>query len=380
MSAVACSGATVEAETPGALEIPYVHPWVSARLDVRVVALDAKDDLDAFTVPLDITDDEAAQLVDPERSRESRFAAAFGGVQRPTLDCFAPGQGAADVWIVGRTGNGGAIRSLELARSTAGREATRCVLSVLAGARGPAAKVGFSYLLHVEPWPVGCTTVDCERLPGLPRVEVAPPVGMTGGAYVDVSNGTMERFRAGLRACYNRALSQEPTLTGSFTLRARIGLSGEVTSVEATNVTGGLASIAACARSRFASIVFPMPEPASGPVEIVFPVRFTTPGGAPPLPVTPPIRALDDLDGARFASLAAEKDVRAALVPRESYEGGPWMVFVERGGRVATVRRTPGEVPMRKHRKRFEIGRTWSLVLDDPDTAFEGNLFDELQR
>lgn len=374
--AVACAGAPIEAETPA--DVPYVHPSVSARLDVRVVDLDSRNDLAPLDIAPDLTDDEVAQLVDPARAREARFATALGGLRRPTLDCFGPGHPAADVWVVGRTGNGGAIRAVELARSTASPEATECVKRVLLGARGrgPAAHVGFSYLLHVEPWPEGCTTVDCEQLPPLPRVEEQAPIGVST-AYVDLSNSTMDRFRAGLRSCYSRALSQDPNLQGRLTLRARIGESGEVASVDASSTSAALTSVAACARARFASLVFPPPQFA--PVEMVVPLVFTTPSAEPPAPAAPSQRVLDGLDGPGFAALASSKGAHAAAIPIE-HPDDAWMVFVEQGGRVATVRRAGRDAPVRKDRTRHDDPSGGALLLDDPDGAFDDDLFRQLER
>ncbi|MFO0610997.1 MAG: AgmX/PglI C-terminal domain-containing protein [Polyangiaceae bacterium] len=377
VSVAACAGAP-SVQAPAQLaDAAYVHPQVSGRLSVRVIDVGPAPgpaDPPAFGA-LDgdgvLSRASSAELDDPRDPREAEVARALGGARRPTLDCFAPGQASADVWIVGRTGNAGHVRALDVASSTAGRDATRCVLSSLWGAVLPGRGIAFSYLLHVEPWPTGCTTVDCESLPDLPPLQPKP-----ASPPDDLSSYSPARYVARLRRCYSASLARDPNLTGSLNLRLRIGGDGTVTNADASSSTFSDAQLTACIVSSLASMTFPPPE-SGEPFDVVYPIRFV-PGATGVSPVSAPPRRHGELDARGIVEAAEANDIHAAIVPGgEVGTAQPFVVFLERGGRVAAVRRLFEEPPPNAVRRTRRIGPSL-LVLDDPERAFDASVFDAL--
>lgn len=371
----ACAGAPPAA--PNEELAPYVHPYVSGRLSVRVVDVDPTTEPVAPIVPFDLLDDERAAYVDPEVQREQAVSAALGGAKRPTLDCFAPGQEAADVWIVGRTGNAGHVRALDVASTTAGREATRCVLSRLWKAMLPESGIAFSYWLHVEPWNPQCTTIDCETLPD--PTEVPAPRARTSDASMYVSSFSPARWVPRLRRCYNTSLARDPTLSGSVRLRVVVGDDGVVRGVAPERSTLTDPGLVSCIQAAISSVT--LPPPPNGPMELIYPITFS---GAPASPPPPreferDMLRLDELRGRDIVDSAEAAGLQGAVVPGgEDGSARPFVVFLEKDGHVAAVRRVSGEVRSAATRRSIRTG-DMTLVLDDPDLAYDPAFFAQLQ-
>lgn len=112
--------------------------------------------------------------------------------------------------------------------------------------------------------------------------EVSKPKAPVGGASVggaSVSGGTVSNasrvvagMRAGFRACYQRALADNPDAQGSVRLTIRVGPGGEVQGVSAS-ASGNLpGSVTGCVQGRAQSASFDPPE--GGSATIVVPVTF----------------------------------------------------------------------------------------------------------
>ncbi len=102
----------------------------------------------------------------------------------------------------------------------------------------------------------------------------------TGGEGTVDANAVARIIRGqlgGIRACYERELRNNPTLSGRLEMSFTIGTSGRITSISAG---GPLASssppVGSCVSGRLRGLVFPTPE--NGSVEFSFPFTFT-PGG-----------------------------------------------------------------------------------------------------
>lgn len=94
---------------------------------------------------------------------------------------------------------------------------------------------------------------------------------VAGGRVPDASSVTA-RMRAGIRACYNRGLNENPDASGRINLTIHVGPGGEVTSVTAT-ATGNLpASVVDCVKGRAQSARFSPPE--GGTAVVTIPVNF----------------------------------------------------------------------------------------------------------
>ncbi|MBI5516518.1 MAG: AgmX/PglI C-terminal domain-containing protein [Deltaproteobacteria bacterium] len=79
----------------------------------------------------------------------------------------------------------------------------------------------------------------------------------------------------GIRACYERALRNNPTLAGRLNVSFTIGTSGRITSSNASGL-GAAPDVGSCVVSRLRGLVFP--APTGGSVEFSFPFDFS-PGG-----------------------------------------------------------------------------------------------------
>ncbi len=79
----------------------------------------------------------------------------------------------------------------------------------------------------------------------------------------------------GIRSCYERALRNNPTLSGRLEVRFTIGTSGRVTSASSSGL-GAAPEVGTCVAQRIRGLVFP--APTGGSVDFSFPFTFT-PGG-----------------------------------------------------------------------------------------------------
>lgn len=79
----------------------------------------------------------------------------------------------------------------------------------------------------------------------------------------------------GIRSCYERALRNNPTLSGRLDVRFTIGTSGRVTSASSSGLAAA-PEVGTCVVQRIRGLVFP--TPSGGSVDFSFPFTFT-PGG-----------------------------------------------------------------------------------------------------
>ncbi|HYP97743.1 MAG TPA: AgmX/PglI C-terminal domain-containing protein [Polyangiaceae bacterium] len=108
--------------------------------------------------------------------------------------------------------------------------------------------------------------------------KVAGPKGNANVGGAAVSGGTVGNasrvvagMRAGFRACYQRALAENPDAAGNITLTIRVGAGGEVTGVSGSS--GSLpASVVACVKARAQAAQFDAPDGGSAVISV--PVTF----------------------------------------------------------------------------------------------------------
>ena len=75
----------------------------------------------------------------------------------------------------------------------------------------------------------------------------------------------------GIRSCYERALRNNPTLSGRLEVRFTIGAAGRVTSASSSGLSAA-PEVGTCVASRIRGLVFPQPE--GGSVDFSFPFTF----------------------------------------------------------------------------------------------------------
>jgi len=76
----------------------------------------------------------------------------------------------------------------------------------------------------------------------------------------------------GIRSCYERALRNNPTLSGRLEVRFTIGGAGRVTTISSSGLSAS-PDVGTCVEQRIRGLVFPRPE--GGAVEFSFPFTFT---------------------------------------------------------------------------------------------------------
>jgi len=108
--------------------------------------------------------------------------------------------------------------------------------------------------------------------------KVAGPKGNANVGGAAVSGGTVGNasrvvagMRAGFRACYQRALAENPDAAGNITLTIRVGPGGEVTGVSGSSGTLP-ASVVSCVKARAQAAQFDAPEGGSAVISV--PVTF----------------------------------------------------------------------------------------------------------
>lgn len=94
----------------------------------------------------------------------------------------------------------------------------------------------------------------------------------SGGSIANAS-AVIAGMRAGFRRCYAQGLKDDPTMSGSLTVDASIGPTGEVVSATTKRVKGLSASVASCIKAVVSSRTFAPPEGGSATLSI--PVTFT---------------------------------------------------------------------------------------------------------
>ena len=108
------------------------------------------------------------------------------------------------------------------------------------------------------------------------RLKVDKPIIEGGHADLDAIAREIRARRKAIAACYERALKQQPTLSGKLVVRFSIAAAGTVAGVDIDEDTLGAPEVGACIRGlvlrwRFA-------PPAEAPVEISFPFVFQAGG------------------------------------------------------------------------------------------------------
>jgi hypothetical protein len=107
------------------------------------------------------------------------------------------------------------------------------------------------------------------------------PVGnaQVGGAAVSggqVANASsvVAGMAAGFRRCYNKGLSEDPSMKGSVRITAKIGPNGEVLSASPSGGGGLSGTVIGCVTARVSSAQFSPPE--GGGATVVIPVTFVS--------------------------------------------------------------------------------------------------------
>lgn len=111
--------------------------------------------------------------------------------------------------------------------------------------------------------------------------KVKGPTGsaQVGGAAVSGGNvanasSVVAGMSAGFRRCYNRGLSEDPTMKGSVRITAKIGPNGEVLSATPSGGGGLSGTVISCVVARVQSAQFSPPE--GGGATVVIPVTFVS--------------------------------------------------------------------------------------------------------
>jgi hypothetical protein len=152
------------------------------------------------------------------------------------------------------------------AANTKPRQAAMAVLAKLVDRRDSAARARASAL-----W---------ERISARAAAEAsAKPAGaamggaaVSGGAVGNASS-VVAGMAAGFRRCYNVGLQEDPNMTGTVRITAKIGPRGEVLDVSPSS-SGLSTKVVSCVAARVAEAVFNPPE--GGGATIVIPVTFVT--------------------------------------------------------------------------------------------------------
>lgn len=120
--------------------------------------------------------------------------------------------------------------------------------------------------------PRGAGAGAAPRPKATPAPARAGSVTVTGGLDKAVVSRVLARSRAGMRACYEQALSRNPSASGSIEVRITVGPSGSVSSATTAADTIGDPALASCLVSGAKRMTFP--EPQGGSATIVVPLVF----------------------------------------------------------------------------------------------------------
>lgn len=150
----------------------------------------------------------------------------------------------------------------------------------LHGLHGPGTgtgRVGTPSELHAGPGIVeaGPTGTRAERDVSS-RLKVEKPIIEGGHADLDAIAREIRARRKAIAACYERALKQQPTLSGKLVIRFSIAAAGTVAGVDIDDDTLGAPEVGACIRGMVLHWRFA--PPAEAPVEISFPFVFQAGG------------------------------------------------------------------------------------------------------
>jgi hypothetical protein len=147
--------------------------------------------------------------------------------------------------------------------------------------------------LHLGEGPSGVVRPGMARERGLPRdtavaqnqgdtgkaTTVKKPVGNTliggpipTGGIVPNANAVVASGKAGFRACYKRAIDEDPTMHGSVRITAKIGPNGEVSSASASGASGLSPALVGCLVGRVRGLQFEPPQ--GGGATLIIPMGF----------------------------------------------------------------------------------------------------------
>ncbi len=108
---------------------------------------------------------------------------------------------------------------------------------------------------------------------------VKKPVGTSiiggpipSGGTVANANAVVAGARAGFRACYKRAMDEDPTMHGSVRVTLKVGPNGEVSSASAAGASGLSSSLVNCLVGRVRGLQFDPPQ--GGGATLVIPMGF----------------------------------------------------------------------------------------------------------
>lgn len=119
-----------------------------------------------------------------------------------------------------------------------------------------------------------------------PVVMVQVTASATGGLSLDQVHRTVTRGQARARACYDRALRDDPTAAGRIVLRVAVADDGRVTEARVGPSTMGNAQLEACLVTASLAWVFSR-TPGGGPAVVNVPYTFA-PAPAPSPAPSPP--------------------------------------------------------------------------------------------
>ena len=101
-------------------------------------------------------------------------------------------------------------------------------------------------------------------------------ITVSGRLAPEVVQRSARRHFDELRACYDVALRDDPTLSGKVSIKLVIGATGKVVSSADAGSEIRAPEVAQCVAKRFAEITFPAPD--GGVVTVVYRLVFEPPG------------------------------------------------------------------------------------------------------
>lgn len=118
----------------------------------------------------------------------------------------------------------------------------------------------------------GAAPVEERVIRGSANVGSGDSVGGEGAVDANAVARIIRGQLGGIRSCYERALRNNPTLSGRLEVHFTIGGSGRITSINSSGLPAA-PEVGTCVEGRIRNLVFPQPE--GGSVEFSFPFTFT---------------------------------------------------------------------------------------------------------
>jgi TonB family protein len=118
------------------------------------------------------------------------------------------------------------------------------------------------------------TNAGDTRVVAAPKVE--PQIGtLTGGATVSGADRVVATLRGRFKACYQKGLNVDPTMSGKVVISAKIGPNGEVSSADVASSSGLSPEVTSCIASTVKRAQF---DAQPGPTTLSIPVSFHNQG------------------------------------------------------------------------------------------------------